>query len=113
VETPDVRDARNGDVHVAYRAFGERERETVFVGLQPIISNIEVLCTPGRSSVLGTDADRIAVRIAVRVEAKAAEHEVLVTRTLKDLVAGSRVFFQPPGDTHRRVCPTTGAVASS
>ena len=37
---PETQYARNGDVHIAYQAFGEGD--VAFVGLPPIISNIEV-----------------------------------------------------------------------
>jgi class 3 adenylate cyclase len=41
-----------------------------------------------------------AVNIAARVEAKASPGEVLVSRTVRDLVAGSRIGFTDRGVVH-------------
>ena len=51
----------------------------------------------GEIEVRGDDIGGIAVHIAARVEAKAGSGEVLATRTVKDLVAGSGVAFEPRG----------------
>ena len=51
----------------------------------------------GEIEVRGDDIGGIAVHIAARVEAKADPGEVLATRTVKDLVAGSGVAFDPRG----------------
>jgi class 3 adenylate cyclase/pimeloyl-ACP methyl ester carboxylesterase len=48
----------------------------------------------------GDDIGGIGVHIAARVEAKAAPGEVLVSRTVKDLVVGSRIGFEDRG-VHR------------
>ena len=48
----------------------------------------------------GGDVTGIAVNIAARVSAMAAPHEVLVSSTVKDLVAGSGIGFESRG-THR------------
>jgi class 3 adenylate cyclase len=53
----------------------------------------------GEVEVRGDDIAGIAVHIASRVEALAAPSEVLVSRTVKDLVVGSGLEFQDRG-TH-------------
>jgi class 3 adenylate cyclase len=53
----------------------------------------------GECEVLGDDIGGIAVHIAARVSAQAQPGEVLVSRTVKDLVAGSGIEFTDRG-TH-------------
>ena len=48
--------------------------------------------------MIGDDVAGIAVHIAARVAAKADPDEVLVSRTVKDLVAGSRLSFDDRGE---------------
>jgi class 3 adenylate cyclase len=52
----------------------------------------------GECEVRGSDLSGLAVHIAARVGAIAAPGEVLVTRTVADLVAGSRIAFADRGD---------------
>jgi class 3 adenylate cyclase len=54
----------------------------------------------GECEVMGDDIGGIAVHIAARVSALAGPSEVLVSRTVKDLVAGSGLEFADRG-THR------------
>ena len=54
----------------------------------------------GEIEIIGNDIGGISVHIAARVGAIAEAGEVLVTRTVKDLVAGSGVGFEPWG-THK------------
>jgi len=53
----------------------------------------------GECEQMGEDVGGIAVHIASRVSALAGAGEVLVSRTVKDLVAGSRLGFEARG-TH-------------
>ena len=53
----------------------------------------------GECEVIGEDIAGIAVHIAARVSAQAGPGEVLVSRTVKDLVAGSGIQFSDRG-TH-------------
>ena len=53
----------------------------------------------GECEVMGDDIGGIAVHIAARVSAHATAGEVLVSRTVKDLVAGSAIQFSDRG-TH-------------
>jgi pimeloyl-ACP methyl ester carboxylesterase len=52
----------------------------------------------GECEVMGDDIGGIAVHIAARVSALAGAGEVLVSRTVKDLVAGSGIDFADRGD---------------
>ena len=54
----------------------------------------------GECEVMGEDVGGIAVHIGARVAAKAAAGEVLVSSTVKDLVAGSGLEFAERG-SHR------------
>ncbi len=51
----------------------------------------------GRSELIGEDVGGIAVNIGARVAAKAGSGEVLVSRTVTDLVAGSGIHFTERG----------------
>jgi class 3 adenylate cyclase len=51
----------------------------------------------GECEVMGDDIGGIAVHIAARVNAQAGPGEVLVSRTVKDLVAGSGIQFSDRG----------------
>jgi class 3 adenylate cyclase len=54
----------------------------------------------GECELIGDDVGGIAVHIAARVAAKAGPDEVLVSSTVKDLVAGSHLRFADRG-SHR------------
>jgi len=51
----------------------------------------------GECEVVDGKVAGIAVAIGARVSARAAADEVLVSQTVKDLVAGSRIAFQDRG----------------
>lgn len=51
----------------------------------------------GECEVMGDELGGIAVRIGARVLAQAAPGEVLVSATVKDLVAGSGIQFEERG----------------
>lgn len=51
----------------------------------------------GEIEVMGDDIGGITVHVAARVSAMADANEVLVSRTVKDLVAGSGIVFEPRG----------------
>lgn len=70
-------------------------RDTLAAARIPIRAGVHT----GEIELFGDDVGGIAVHIAARVEAKATASEVLVTRTVKDLVAGSSMHFEPRG-TH-------------
>jgi class 3 adenylate cyclase len=55
----------------------------------------------------GDDLAGLTVHIAARIEALAASGEVLVSRTVRDLVAGSGLRFVPRGEHELRGIPET------
>ena len=64
-------------------------------------------CTPARSRCGATDVGGIAVHIAARVQAAAAPGEVLVSRTVSDLVVGSGIGFADRGNHALKGVPDT------
>ncbi len=56
---------------------------------------------------MGDDIGGIAVHIAARVSAKAEPQELLVSRTVKDLVAGSGTQFSDRGGHTLKGVPDT------
>jgi class 3 adenylate cyclase len=57
-------------------------------------------CHTGEVERVGADVHGVAVHIGARVGALASPSEVLVTSTVKDLVAGSGLVFDDRGE-HR------------
>jgi len=51
----------------------------------------------GEVETIGDDIGGIAVHVAARIAALAGPHEVLASRTVRDLAVGSRVVFEPAG----------------
>ena len=61
----------------------------------------------GECEVMGDDIGGIAVHIAARVSARAEPRELLVSRTVKDLVAGSGIQFTDRGAHALKGVPDT------
>jgi class 3 adenylate cyclase len=61
----------------------------------------------GEVEVIGDDVGGIAVHIGARIGASAAAGEVLVSNTVKDLVAGSGIGFEDRGERELRGVPDT------
>jgi class 3 adenylate cyclase len=59
----------------------------------------------GEIEVTGADIAGVAVNIGARVSALAGANEVLVSSTVRDLVAGSDLEFEDRGDHHLRGVP--------
>ena len=59
----------------------------------------------GECELMGDDVGGIAVHIAARVSAQAGEGEVLVSRTVTDLVAGSGLEFESRGEHELKGVP--------
>jgi class 3 adenylate cyclase len=64
----------------------------------------------GECEVMGDDIGGIAVHIAARVSAQAEPGEVLVSRTVKDLVAGSGIEFTDRGTHELKGVPDAWAL---
>ena len=65
----------------------------------------------GECELIGDDVAGITVHIAARVCAQASGGEVMVSRTVKDLVTGSGIALQPRGEHELKGVP--GAWSSS
>jgi class 3 adenylate cyclase len=59
----------------------------------------------GEIEAIGDRVEGIAVHIGARVAALAGEREVLVSQTVKDLVAGSGLAFQDAGEHELKGVP--------
>jgi class 3 adenylate cyclase len=55
-------------------------------------------CHTGEIELVGADVGGIAVHIGARVAALAGPSEVLVSSTVKDLIAGSGLVFEDRGE---------------
>jgi class 3 adenylate cyclase len=65
--------------------------------VQPLGLSVRAGLHTGEVEVLGDDIGGIAVHIGARVAAEAGPGEVLVSRTIRDLVAGSGLVFEDRG----------------
>ena len=79
---------------------------------QAIISTVAIsasrsarACTPGRCEQIGDKVGGIAVNIGARVAALAGPSEVLVSQTVKDLMAGSGLVFEDAGEHELKGVP--------
>jgi class 3 adenylate cyclase len=68
--------------------------------MRPLGIEVRAGLHTGECEVIGDDIGGLAVHIAARVAARAAAGEVLASRTVTDLVAGSKIGFHDRG-THR------------
>lgn len=71
--------------------------EAIRAAVRPLGIEIRVGIHTGECEVIGEDVGGIAVHIAARVNALAAPGEVLVSRTVRDLVVGSGIAFEERG----------------
>jgi class 3 adenylate cyclase len=85
MKTPETRYVNSGDVHIAYQVVGE-------LGLE-----MRAGVHTGEVELMGSKVGGIAVHIGARVAAEANPGEVLVSHTVKDLVAGSGLHFADRG----------------
>jgi class 3 adenylate cyclase len=68
--------------------------------LQPLALPIRTGIHTGEVEIRGDDVGGMAVHLAARITALAGEGEILVSRTVRDLVVGSDLVFEDRG-THR------------
>jgi class 3 adenylate cyclase len=66
----------------------------------------------GECELIGEDVGGIGVHIGARVAAAAQPSEVLVSRTVTDLVAGSGIEFEPRGEQQLKGVPGEWALYS-
>jgi class 3 adenylate cyclase len=81
--------------------------EEITSGVAPLGIRIRAGIHTGECELMGDDIGGIAVHIAARVSALAGADEVLVSRTVKDLVAGSGIAFADRGEHELKGVPDT------
>ncbi len=86
-------------------ARGVRCAETVANGVKPLGIEIRAGLHTGEVVFEGDDVVGLGVAIGARVGAKAGPSEVLVSRTVKDLVAGSGLIFEDAGEHELKGVP--------
>jgi hypothetical protein len=69
---------------------------------------IRVGIHPGECEPVDGKANGIAVTTGARISALADPSQVLVSRTVNDLVAGGGFTFEPAGEHELKVCPIIG-----
>ena len=74
--------------------------QAICEAVRPLGLEVRAGCHTGEIELLGADVGGVAVHIGARVAALAGPSEVLVTSTVKDLVAGSGLAFDDRGE-HR------------
>ena len=73
--------------------------------VRPLGLEVRAGCHTGEIELLGADVGGLAVHIGARVGALAGPSEVMVTSTVKDLVAGSGLAFDDRGEHHLKGIP--------
>jgi len=74
--------------------------QAICEAVKPLGLEVRAGCHTGEIELLGVDVGGIAVHIGARIAALAGPSEVLVSSTVKDLVAGSGLVFKDRGE-HR------------
>jgi class 3 adenylate cyclase len=86
-------------------ARGVRCAEAIAVGVRPLGIEIRAGLHTGEVTFDGDDISGLGVTIGARVGAKAGASEVLVSQTVKDLVAGSGLRFEDAGEHQLKGVP--------
>ena len=81
--------------------------------VRPLGLEVRAGCHTGEIELLGADVGGIAVHIGARVGALAGPSEVLVSSTVKDLVAGSGLAFEDRGEHELKGVPGTWRLYSA
>ncbi|MCX6363709.1 MAG: adenylate/guanylate cyclase domain-containing protein [Actinobacteria bacterium] len=79
--------------------------QVICEAVKPLGLEVRAGCHTGEIELLGADVGGIAVHIGARVGALAAPSEVLVSSTVKDLVAGSGLIFADRGEHELKGMP--------
>jgi class 3 adenylate cyclase len=72
--------------------------QAICEAVKPLGLEVRAGCHTGEIELMGADVGGIAVHIGARVGALAGPSEVLVSSTVKDLVAGSGLVFEDRGE---------------
>ena len=84
-----------------------RSAAAIREAVRPLGLEIRAGLHTGECEVMGSDVGGIAVHIGARVAAKARAGEVLVSRTVRDLVVGSGLAFADRGEHELKGVPGT------
>jgi class 3 adenylate cyclase len=79
--------------------------QAICEAVKPLGLEMRAGCHAGEIELLGADVGGIAVHIGARVSALAGASEVLVSSTVKDLVAGSGLVFEDRGEYQLKGVP--------
>ncbi len=79
--------------------------QAICEAVKPLGLEVRAGCHTGEIELLGADVGGIAVHIGARVAALAGPSEVLVSSTVKDLVAGSGLIFEDRGEHELKGVP--------
>jgi class 3 adenylate cyclase/pimeloyl-ACP methyl ester carboxylesterase len=79
--------------------------QAICEAVKPLGLEVRAGCHTGEIELLGADVGGIAVHIGARIAALAGPSEVLVSSTVKDLVAGSGLQFAERGEHELRGVP--------
>jgi hypothetical protein len=96
VDAPEVRYAKSGDVNIAYGVVGDGPFDLVFI-VGAVFTTLEHAWEGPPAEFFSRLASfcrlisGIAVHVGSRIVAEAAAGEVLVSSTVKDIVAGSGI----------------------
>jgi len=72
--------------------------QAICEAVKPLGLEVRAGCHTGEIELMGSDVGGVAVHIGARVTALAGPSEVLVSSTVKDLVAGSGLVFEDRGE---------------
>jgi len=86
-------------------ARGVRCAQQIVQAVQPLGVEVRAGLHTGEVSLEGEDISGIGVAIGARVGALAGPSEVLVSQTVKDLVAGSGLTFEDAGEHELKGVP--------
>ncbi len=81
--------------------------QAICEAVKPLGLEVRAGCHTGEIELMGADVGGIAVHIGARVGALAGPSEVLVSSTVKDLVAGSGLVFEDRGEHDLKGVPET------
>ena len=97
---PETRYAKSGDINIAYQVVGDGPFDLVYVPgwveRRPPLGKAGL--HTGECELMRDKIGGIAVHTGARVVAAAEPGEVLVSSTVKDLVAGSGITFADRGE---------------
>jgi class 3 adenylate cyclase len=88
-------------------ARGVRCAQAIVSGVKDLDIQIRAGLHTGEVALDGQDVAGLGVAIGARVGAKAGASEVLVSQTVKDLVAGSGLAFEDAGEHELKGVPDT------